>query len=56
MPEVYDEDYSGLLTTVPGLVLKTVIENIRFAFLLLSCFFAHSHSAAADSHQGHMES
>ena len=55
MPEIYDQDQSGLFSFVPGLMLKTIIKHIGLSFLLHSRLIAHSHPAATDSGQRQME-
>lgn len=55
MPEVYDEDQSGLFAFMPGLVLKTIIKHIGLSLLLHPYLIAYPHPAAANSGQRQVE-
>lgn len=51
MPEIDDEDESGLFAFMPGLVLKTVIKHIGLSLLLHPCLIPYSHPTATDAGQ-----
>ncbi len=49
MPEVNYQNQSCLLSIVPGLVLKTIIEHIGFPLFLLTNLVPNSHAASTNS-------
>ena len=55
MPKINYQNQPCFVPIVPGLMVKTVIEDISFSCHLLASFIVNSHSAATDSHQRKME-
>lgn len=56
MPEVYNEDNSGLFTIVPSLMLKRIIKNVALPVLLFASLISDTQATALNIHNRHMES
>lgn len=55
MPEVDNQDQSSLISIVPGLVLKTVVEDVGFSLLLKSGLFSDPHATPAHANEREVE-
>jgi len=50
MPKVQNQIYPRLVTIVPRLMIKTIVEYDAFVLLQRHCLVTNTHSSAFDTH------